>query len=274
VPCFWKRFLPLGLLSLLAIFAFSAWHTSHSLEPALRDKAQSLLKQKPTLKDVAISNVDGQYLYLSGPAQNKLETITLLEGQYGVSKVIYTVKELTGKNEVSPASSTSPSSQAITIPSTARTALPTTPKPADTVAPTSIPPQTTLPVPSSAAPVSSCPKLPSLPGVTFSSSEATLAGNASSALTPVVTALKENSGCEILIVGHTDNQGDEDTNQQLSEERAEVIMKYLISQGIPASRLRAEGKGEKEPLSGTDQETDEGRSANRRIEFVPTNLGK
>jgi OmpA-OmpF porin, OOP family len=67
--------------------------------------------------------------------------------------------------------------------------------------------------------------------------------------------------------GHTDSQGDDAYNQELSERRAGAVRQYLIeTYGIAADRLEAEGFGESRPVA--DNETPEGRQQNRRVELV------
>ncbi len=70
----------------------------------------------------------------------------------------------------------------------------------------------------------------------------------------------------IEIVGHTDADGDEGFNQELSEKRAQAVADYLVEAGLPAERFRATGHGGTHPLAGND--TDDGKAQNRRIEFV------
>ena len=90
-------------------------------------------------------------------------------------------------------------------------------------------------------------------------------------LNQIATTLKANSVCRINIVGHTDNRGSDQYNQQLSEERANSVRDYLISQGVNGETLTAQGRGEAVPLAGADQSTEEGLAANRRIEFQRIN---
>jgi outer membrane protein OmpA-like peptidoglycan-associated protein len=71
---------------------------------------------------------------------------------------------------------------------------------------------------------------------------------------------------KIVIEGHTDSQGAEDMNQKLSERRAESVKDYLVSQGVPAERIRTEGRGESQPIA--DNNSPEGRANNRRVEIV------
>ena len=73
---------------------------------------------------------------------------------------------------------------------------------------------------------------------------------------------------KIEIIGHTDNLGPEPVNQKVSAERAEIVMNYLAAQGIDPSRLRSKGMGSLDPIESND--TQLGRQANRRIEFLIT----
>ncbi len=69
----------------------------------------------------------------------------------------------------------------------------------------------------------------------------------------------------VHIIGHTDSIGSEAYNQALSERRAQAVANYLISRGVPASRIRTEGRGESEPRD--TNETEAGRQLNRRVEI-------
>lgn len=76
--------------------------------------------------------------------------------------------------------------------------------------------------------------------------------------------LKTNT-IRIEIGGHTDDQGTDEYNDRLSENRAKSVYDYLISKGIPADRLQYKGYGKRVPVA--DNATEEGRAANRRTEF-------
>ncbi|MGD8859969.1 MAG: OmpA family protein [Myxococcales bacterium] len=69
----------------------------------------------------------------------------------------------------------------------------------------------------------------------------------------------------IAIEGHTDNRGKAAYNKQLSQRRAQAVRQWLIDHGIAARRMRAEGFGMERPIESNY--TDEGRQANRRVEF-------
>jgi len=70
----------------------------------------------------------------------------------------------------------------------------------------------------------------------------------------------------VAVAGHTDTDGDVAANQALSEKRAQAVVDYLVKAGLPASRFTAIGYGSAQPVA--DNDTDEGKARNRRIEFV------
>jgi outer membrane protein OmpA-like peptidoglycan-associated protein len=80
--------------------------------------------------------------------------------------------------------------------------------------------------------------------------------------------LKSYPDTDIELQGHTDSKGSESYNQSLSEKRAATVSGYLTSKGITSSRLTIKGFGETAPKYGN--ETAEGRSENRRVEFLIT----
>ncbi|PSJ73813.1 hypothetical protein C7N43_27255 [Sphingobacteriales bacterium UPWRP_1] len=72
-------------------------------------------------------------------------------------------------------------------------------------------------------------------------------------------------GWTVEIGGHTDNIGSDEFNANLSQQRAEEVRKFLLQQGLPAGKVSAKGYGRKQPIA--DNDTDEGRSQNRRVEI-------
>lgn len=82
-------------------------------------------------------------------------------------------------------------------------------------------------------------------------------------LDEVAAALLPCLGGIIAVTGHTDSQGDETANRELSRARADAVRWALIGRGIPADGLRAAGLGSEKPLKGLARED----PANRRIEF-------
>ncbi len=86
-------------------------------------------------------------------------------------------------------------------------------------------------------------------------------------LQSIANLLKYRPNLTITIEGHTDNVGNDDYNQKLSEKRANSIRQYLIDKfGIDGSRLTAVGYGASKPIASND--TEEGRQINRRVQAV------
>lgn len=100
----------------------------------------------------------------------------------------------------------------------------------------------------------------------FNSSE--LTSTAKSNLEKLAEVLVNNPDTNINIYGHTDSKGADTYNQTLSEKRANSVVNYLSSLGIARNRMVATGLGEAEPIA--DNETEEGRAKNRRVEFAIT----
>ena len=88
------------------------------------------------------------------------------------------------------------------------------------------------------------------------------------AMADLAQFLLENQGVTIHITGHTDAVGTDEANQILSEGRANAVKADLVKRGVAAERITTEGKGEKEPVA--DNDTEEGRALNRRVEFTIT----
>jgi len=101
--------------------------------------------------------------------------------------------------------------------------------------------------------------------VLFLTGKSDLLPAAKTRLTEVAKALQETDR-PITIEGHTDARGNEQMNATLSQARADSVRTFLISQGVPAERLSAVGRGEAQPVASND--TTEGRANNRRVEIV------
>lgn len=84
-------------------------------------------------------------------------------------------------------------------------------------------------------------------------------------LNRIATFFKSNTKIVSEISGHTDNVGTDEINNKLSQERAEVVRKYLLTQGVPAEKLTAKGYGKNKPKVAND--TPENQAINRRVEF-------
>jgi outer membrane protein OmpA-like peptidoglycan-associated protein len=104
-----------------------------------------------------------------------------------------------------------------------------------------------------------------LRGVKFHNDSALLTDDAKQILDGVAATLSNQPNLAIEIGGYTDAVGNDQYNQKLSQNRAESVRQYLIGKGVPASGLSAYGYGESNPIA--DNETAEGREANRRVEF-------
>lgn len=86
-------------------------------------------------------------------------------------------------------------------------------------------------------------------------------------LDAVVATLQGNPGIlAVEVQSHTDERGDDDANLALSEQRARVVMKYLVDKGVAQSRLTAQGYGETRPIDRA--RTPEAWAKNERIEFL------
>jgi outer membrane protein OmpA-like peptidoglycan-associated protein len=84
-------------------------------------------------------------------------------------------------------------------------------------------------------------------------------------LNRLVTFLNDKPTMKIRINGHTDNIGNVDNNQILSEQRADAVKDFLISKGIAKDRVITKGFGKLKPIANNN--TEEGRQKNRRVEF-------
>jgi outer membrane protein OmpA-like peptidoglycan-associated protein len=78
--------------------------------------------------------------------------------------------------------------------------------------------------------------------------------------------LQTNPGLKLSVEGHTDSVGSPASNKTLSENRAKAVVAALAAKGIEAARLTAVGWGQDKPVA--DNNTEEGRAKNRRVELV------
>lgn len=105
-------------------------------------------------------------------------------------------------------------------------------------------------------------------GVNFNTNSADLTPTAQSILNGVVTTLGQFPTVNLTIMAHTDSQGADQANKDLSKRRARSVAVYLVQNGVSATRLKAYGFGEDRPID--TNETSEGRLRNRRVEFRAT----
>ncbi|MES0873948.1 OmpA family protein [Sinimarinibacterium thermocellulolyticum] len=108
-----------------------------------------------------------------------------------------------------------------------------------------------------------------LDSVSFEFDSAELTDQARRTLDRVVAGLKGQPGMRVEIAGHTDALGTEAYNDRLSLARAMAVRNFLVALGIAPSRLEVRGYGESRPIA--DNDTDEGRARNRRVEFSVLN---
>jgi outer membrane protein OmpA-like peptidoglycan-associated protein len=87
-------------------------------------------------------------------------------------------------------------------------------------------------------------------------------------LNEVAQALADNPKIKVEVEGHTDSVGNDNFNLKLSQKRAESVKAYIVKRGIDAGRMVPKGYGENVPIA--DNRTAEGRSQNRRVEFIIT----
>lgn len=105
-----------------------------------------------------------------------------------------------------------------------------------------------------------------LNNIFFETGKATLTQESYIELSKAVDLLKQNSKMIIEVGGHTDNVGSDEANLKLSHERAKSVRDYLVKAGVASERLQAKGYGETQPVASND--TEAGRTTNRRTEFV------
>lgn len=105
-----------------------------------------------------------------------------------------------------------------------------------------------------------------LDAIQFEYGLATLSSDYQAGCERLAQWMLENPGVNIRVEGHTDNVGSVPYNMTLSEDRATSVQNYLLQRGVSAIRISAEGKGPLEPIA--DNETEEGRAVNRRVQVV------
>jgi len=130
--------------------------------------------------------------------------------------------------------------------------------------------------PDSAGPASNqgCPEIKkeekeiltfAMQAIQFETGRATLKPASNAVLDQIADILLKYPDYHVSIDGHTDSIGKIETNQRLSENRANACYNYLITKGVPANRMTYTGYGESRPIA--DNKYKEGRQVNRRVEF-------
>ncbi len=103
-------------------------------------------------------------------------------------------------------------------------------------------------------------------GILFDTGLAVVKPESGPALDEITKLLKQNASLQLYVVGHTDNVGALPANVKLSADRADAVVKALVTRGVAVSRLKAVGSGPYCPVASNA--TDEGRAKNRRVELV------
>ena len=106
--------------------------------------------------------------------------------------------------------------------------------------------------------------------ITFASGSAVLQQSSELLLNQGLALLSIRPTMTITIVGHTDDIGDDASNLELSQARAESVKQWFVDRDVDPKRLAALGRGESEPIA--DNTTDDGRRQNRRIQFFLENI--
>ncbi|NCA78679.1 MAG: OmpA family protein [Sphingobacteriia bacterium] len=130
--------------------------------------------------------------------------------------------------------------------------------------------------PTSAGPASNygCPELKkevknlfkkAMQGIQFETGKDVIKKVSYPILNQIADVMKENPTYHLAISGHTDDVGNDEYNQTLSDKRAASVRRYLINQGIDENRMTSHGYGETRPIA--DNKTKQGRALNRRVEF-------
>ncbi len=101
--------------------------------------------------------------------------------------------------------------------------------------------------------------------IRFDTNKSTLTATAKANLDKLVPVFQSYADTDIVIYGFTDSSGSDEYNLKLSEQRAASVFSYLSSKGLNTSRFTTKGFGEADPIA--TNETAEGKSQNRRVEF-------
>ncbi|AHG63953.1 OmpA family protein [Advenella mimigardefordensis] len=107
--------------------------------------------------------------------------------------------------------------------------------------------------------------------ILFAFDSANLSPKAQATLKDISTIINDSKVKVVKVIGHTDARGSDTYNRKLSKARAESVAVFLVKEGVAQSRIRAQGRGEAEPVAENDidgKDNPSGRAKNRRVEFV------
>lgn len=100
----------------------------------------------------------------------------------------------------------------------------------------------------------------------FKTGESVILNSSYKSLNELGGLLRNNKSYHLVLEGHTDDVGEDESNMKLSDDRAKAVKKYLEDYGISASRIEAKGYGETQPIA--DNKTEAGRKLNRRVHMT------
>ena len=104
-------------------------------------------------------------------------------------------------------------------------------------------------------------------GILFDVNSDKIKSESAGTIKSIADILKENPTVKVKIIGHTDSDGEEAANLDLSKRRAAAVKNILVTEyGLDISRMETDGKGESAPVA--DNNTSEGKASNRRVEFI------
>ncbi len=102
--------------------------------------------------------------------------------------------------------------------------------------------------------------------INFDSGKSTIKKESLPIIEQIIEMMNQAAEINISVEGHTDSDGNNESNLKLSEARANAVVEAIVKEGINKSRLTSAGFGEEKPIA--DNNTEEGKSKNRRVELI------